>query len=125
MLAYQYRLDNLTAILDYNKLQFDGSVEQVLDPGDMVARWRGFNWNVLEIDGHDVDMIIAALAEARKCRGIPTVIIANTIKGKGVPFMEGDYLWHSNMDNRRLSDFSAQMKRELENEDVFYADRVW
>ena len=125
MTAYHYKLDNLLAILDYNQLQFDGSVQSVLDPGEMSLRWKGFNWNVLEIDGHDVRQCIDAFDEARRTKGIPTVIIAKTIKGKGVPFMEDAYLWHSNMDNQMLEDFCIKMKEELKNEDLFYADRLW
>jgi transketolase len=125
MTAYHHKLDNLVAILDYNKLQFSGSVQSVLDPGDMAKRWRGFNWNVLEIDGHDIPQIIGAFDTARKTGGVPTVIIANTVKGKGVPFMEGDYLWHSNMDNQMLKDHCDKIKEELGHEDVFYAQRLW
>jgi transketolase len=125
MAAYHFRLNNLTAIVDYNGLQFDGRLEDVLDPGSLKRRWESFNWNVIEINGHDMDEILPAFAEAKAMKDVPTVIIARTIKGKGVPMMEGDYLWHSLMDNKALAEFCVSRRRELENEDEFYAGRLW
>jgi len=125
MCASHFKLDNLLAIVDYNRLQFDGSVDEILIPGSMVKRWEGFNWNVIEIDGHNIDEILSAFEKARDTRGIPTVIIANTVKGKGVSFMENDYLWHSLMDKDKLAETCKQMKKEMKNADSFYANRLW
>lgn len=94
MTAVHYRLDNLTAILDYNGLQIDGdirSVKSLVDPG---RRFEAFGWNVLYIDGHDLTQIDAALDLARSTPGRPTMIVAKTVKGKGVSFMENQAGWH-------------------------------
>ena len=125
MCASHFRLDNLLAIVDYNRLQFDGSVDEIFTPGSMLKRWEGFNWNVVEIDGHGIDEILSAFEKARNTKGVPTVIIANTVKGKGVSFMENDYLWHSLMDKDKLIEACKQMKKEMENADSFYANRLW
>ncbi len=125
MCASHFKLDNLLAIVDYNRLQFDGSVDEVLSPGSMVKRWKGFNWNVIEIDGHNINEILPAFEKARNTKEVPTVIIANTIKGKGVSFMENDYLWHSLMDRDKLAEKCKQMKKDMENADSFYAKRLW
>ncbi len=93
--AGKYRLDNLTAILDSNKAQIDGLVKDVLDLSPVKDKLKAFHWNVIEIDGHDLAEIDEALEEAEKTKGKPTYIIANTIKGKGVSFMEADLVgWH-------------------------------
>ncbi len=94
MAAAHYKLDNLCAIIDHNRLQIDGPVEEVMGIEDLAARWRSFNWWVNEIPGHDLERILAALEEARRCPGRPSVIIAHTVKGKGVSFMENRPEWH-------------------------------
>ena len=94
MAASHYRLDNLTAILDHNKLQIDGPTSQVMSPEPLAAKWRAFGWHVLEISGHDLGQVLDALEEAKKTKGKPTMIIANTVKGKGVSFMENQVDWH-------------------------------
>ena len=88
------KLDNLTAIIDRNGLQIDGPTEKVVGLEPMVDKWRAFNWNVIGVDGHDHSKILAAFNEAKLCTGRPTVIIANTVKGKGVSFMEGVVGFH-------------------------------
>jgi transketolase len=99
--ASHYNVDNLTAIVDYNHVQQfgfakDGNVRRRVNPLVQVPeKWRAFGWNVIECDGHDFDALIPACEEALTVKGRPTCIIAHTIKGKGVSFMEGDYLWHS------------------------------
>ena len=125
MAAYHFKLNNLTAIVDYNGLQFDGSLEQVQNPGSLARRWESFNWNVIEINGHSMKEILEGFARAKGEKNLPSVIIARTIKGKGVPMMEDDYLWHSLMDNKALIEFCEKRRRELENEDKFYEDRLW
>jgi transketolase len=95
MAAAHYRLDNLTAILDYNRLQIDGPVEEVMGIASVAEKWKAFNWNVTEIDGHDIRAIIEALDKALEFKGAPTFIVAHTTKGKGVSFMEGTVKYHA------------------------------
>jgi transketolase len=94
MCAAKYRLANLTAIVDYNQLQLDGTNDEVMPLEPLDDKWRSFGWNVLRIDGHDMAAIIDALGQAAACGEKPTVIIAKTIKGKGVSFMEDQLNWH-------------------------------
>ena len=94
MAAAHYKLDNLTAFLDYNGLQIDGPTREVMSSEPVAEKWRAFGWHVLEIDGHDPAAISAALAEARSVRGRPTMVVAHTVKGKGVSFMENQAGWH-------------------------------
>ena len=94
MTAAHYKLDNLTAFLDHNGLQIDGEVAQVksmLNPG---ARFQAFGWNVLYTDGHNLRQLDAAIELAKQTKGIPTIIIAKTVKGKGVSFAENKAEWH-------------------------------
>ncbi|RKY27985.1 MAG: transketolase [Planctomycetota bacterium] len=88
MTAAHRKLDNLCAILDYNKLQIDGFNEDVKGIEPIADKWRSFNWHVVEIDGHDFRQIFDALDEARRTKGKPTIIVSHTIKGRGVSFME-------------------------------------
>ncbi|HPZ43621.1 MAG TPA: transketolase [Bacillota bacterium] len=94
MAAAHYRLDNLTAFLDHNGYQIDGPVREVMSPEPVAAKWRAFGWHVIEIDGHNMGEILSALAEAKTVRGRPTMIVAETVKGRGVSFMEGQVDWH-------------------------------
>ena len=94
MFANHYGLDNLCVILDYNGLQIDGSVAEVIGPAPFEPKLEAFGYNVITIDGHDFDQIDAAFKAARKCKGRPTAIVANTVKGKGVSFMENKVNWH-------------------------------
>ena len=88
MTAAHYKLDNLCAFLDSNNLQIDGNVSEIMGVEPLDKKWEAFGWNVIKIDGHDFEQILSALDKARKCKGKPTMIIAKTIKGKGVSFME-------------------------------------
>jgi transketolase len=97
MCAGHYKLDNLCAILDHNKLQSDDFNENIMGLAPLRAKWEAFRWRVIEIDGHDLGSIRPGLAEARQTHGAPTIIIANTIKGKGVSFMENSPLWHGSV----------------------------
>lgn len=101
MAAAHWKIDGLTAILDYNKLQIDGPVKEIMSIEPVKDRWAAFGWNVLEIDGHDLDQIIDALARSKNTKGRPTMIIANTIKGKGVSFMEGNLCFHGAAPNAK------------------------
>lgn len=94
MSAAHYKLDNITAIVDRNGLQIDGSTEDVMALEPFADKWRAFGWHVIEIDGHDLPAIIDALDMAEKIKDKPAVIIANTVKGKGVSFMEGRLQFH-------------------------------
>lgn len=94
MSAAHYKLDNLVAILDWNGLQIDGKNEDVMTVSPVDEKFRSFGWNVLYIDGHNMDEIVEAFTKARSTEGKPTVIIAKTIKGKGVSFMEDNPGWH-------------------------------
>ncbi|NMA92690.1 MAG: transketolase [Firmicutes bacterium] len=100
MTSSHYRLDNLTAFLDYNGLQIDGPTDQVKNLEPLADKWCSFGWNVLSIDGHSFSEILAAVEEAHCRRGQPTMIIAETVKGKGVPFMENRVEWHGVAPNR-------------------------
>lgn len=94
MAAGHYKLDNLVGIVDVNRLQIDGWVKDVMDVEPLAAKYRAFNWNVVEIDGHDMAQILEAFYIARRTEGRPTVILARTVKGKGVSFMENQAAWH-------------------------------
>lgn len=94
MAAAHYKLDNLTAFVDHNGLQIDGPITQVMSPEPVADKWRAFGWHVLSIDGHDMKQIIDALDEAKAIKGKPTMIVAETVKGKGVSFMENQVDWH-------------------------------
>jgi len=94
MAAGNFKLDNLCAVIDYNHCQIDGRVEDIMDIAPVVDKFRAFNWDVIDIDGHDMQQILDAYAEAAAFKGKPTIIVANTVMGKGVSFMEGDHGWH-------------------------------
>lgn len=93
--AAHFKLNNVCAIVDYNKLQLDGSLDEVKSLGDLRAKWDSFGWHTIEIDGHDYEQIYKAFAEAIAYKEGPSVIIAHTIKGKGVSFMENEVGWHA------------------------------
>jgi transketolase len=94
MAAPNFKLDNLTAILDYNHLQNDYSVDDIMPIHPPVDKWQAFGWHVIDIDGHDMAQVVAALEEAKSHKGKPTMIVANTVKGKGVSYMENVCEWH-------------------------------
>lgn len=94
LFAGKYRLNNLTAIVDRNNIQIDGYTEDVMPLEPLKEKYEAFNWHVLEIDGHNFEAIVDAVNEAKAIYEAPTVIIAHTIPGKGVSFMEQDYRWH-------------------------------
>ena len=94
MFAAHYHLDNLVAIVDWNGLQIDGTVEEVMNPTPHNLKFSAFGWNVISIDAHDFDQIEAAFTAARGVKGKPTAVIAKSIKGKGVSYMENAVQWH-------------------------------
>ena len=99
MLAASHKLDNLVVIVDNNNLQIDGTIEEVNSPYPIDKKFEAFNFHVINIDGHDFDAIDAAFKEAREIKGQPTAIIAKTVKGKGVSFMENQVGWHGKAPN--------------------------
>ena len=99
MFAGSRKLDNLVVIVDNNGLQIDGPIDEVNSPYPIGAKFEAFNFNVVEIDGHDFDQIADAFKQAKECKGKPTAIIMKTIKGKGVSFMENQAKWHGSAPN--------------------------
>lgn len=108
MFAGHRKLDNLVVIVDNNGLQIDGPIDEVNSPYPIGAKFEAFNFNVVEIDGHDFDQIADAFKQAKECKGKPTAIIMKTIKGKGVSFMENQVSWHGSAPN------DEQCKQALE-----------
>lgn len=94
LFAAKYNLHNITAIVDRNKIQIGGSTEDVMPLEDLPRKWESFGWHTQEVDGHDVGAILTAFQTAREVTDRPCVIVANTVPGKGVDFMENDYRWH-------------------------------
>lgn len=97
--AAQYKLDNLCAVIDKNGLQISGTTEQVMSHENLVARFEAYRWNVVEVNGHDFAALRDAFAAARAARGCPTAIIADTVKGRGISFMENNVKWHHKVCN--------------------------
>ncbi len=94
MSAVKFKADNLCAVLDWNGVQLDGTAEEIMPMGDIRAKFEAFGWHCIECDGHDVDALYSAFEEAKTVKGLPTIVLAHTIKGKGVSFMEGKNGWH-------------------------------
>ena len=94
MFAAHYKLDNLAVFVDWNGLQIDGPVAEVMNPTPLDEKFRAFGWNVISIDAHDLDAIEAAVTLAKLTKGKPTAIIAKSVKGKGVSYMENEVSWH-------------------------------
>ncbi|MBP8312587.1 MULTISPECIES: transketolase [Clostridium] len=94
MAASKFNADHLIAILDNNGVQLDGKLEDIMPMGDIKAKWEAFGWNVIPCDGHDVSSISDAVDKAKENKGKPTLILAKTVKGKGISFMEGKNTWH-------------------------------
>jgi transketolase len=95
MSAAHYKLDNLVVLQDYNGRQIDGANEEVMSISPLAKKWQAFGWSVQEIDGHNMDEILTALSKVGQEQGKPSVIVAHTVKGKGVSFMENQAQWHS------------------------------
>ena len=112
MFAAHHKLDNLTLIVDNNGLQIDGNIADVMSPLPIDKKYEAFNWNVIVADAHDFDSLRAAFENAEKCKGKPTVIIAKSVKGKGISFMENEAGWHGNAPNDEQYAIAAE---ELNN----------
>ncbi|HEY7728970.1 MAG TPA: transketolase [Candidatus Eisenbacteria bacterium] len=104
MFAAHYRLDNLCGIVDYNRKQIDGDVEDVMGIAPLADKWRAFRWHVIEVDGHDIEQLLAAFEKARRTKGKPTAILAHTVMGKGISFMEDDFRWHGTPPNQEQAE---------------------
>lgn len=121
MSADKYKLDHLIAILDSNKVQLDGTVKEIMDTGDLKNKFESFGFYVQSIDGHDVEQIADAIDNARNNRGKPSMIIGDTIKGKGISFMEGKSEWHGKTPNdvqfdaafKELKEKYAELEAEI------------
>lgn len=108
MSAAHYKLDNLTAFVDNNGLQIDGEIEKVMNPAPIGEKFLAFGWNVINIDGHDIEQIINAIDEAKSIKGKPTVVVCKTIKGKGVSFMENQAGWHGAAPNKEQCEIALK-----------------
>lgn len=115
MFAGHHKLDNLVVIIDNNGLQIDGPVEKVCSPYPIEEKLQAFGFSVCSIDGHDMDQIAEAFNTARKTKGLPTAIVARTVKGKGVSFMENNASWHGKAPNRQEYE---QAMNDLEKEEA-------
>ncbi len=93
-------MSNLTAVVDRNNIQIDGNTENIMPLEPLKAKYESFNWHVIEIDGHNIEQFVDAISEAKAIYEKPTMIIAHTIPGKGVSFMENDYNWHGKPPNK-------------------------
>ena len=118
MFAAHYKLDNVTAFVDFNGLQIDGDITKVMNPTPIDRKFEAFGWHVIHIDAHNFDEIDAAVTEAEQTKGQPTMILLHSIKGKGVSFMENNYEWHGMAPNQEqyeqaITELDAKIK-ELE-----------
>ncbi len=112
MSGAMYRLDNLCCVIDRNRLQISGSTEDVMALDDLTGKLKAFNWHVISVDGNDLDAVDAAFEEAKNVKGKPTVIVANTVKGKGSPIMENKAGWHHHLPTQEECD---QILKDLED----------
>ncbi len=113
MLASKYKLSNIIAILDRNNIQIDGPTEEVMPLENVVAKWQSFGWKVLETDGNNIEEVINALNFAKSIENSPVILIAHTIPGKGVDFMENDYHWHGTPPNAQQAKIALKELRTL------------
>ncbi|MEK9196608.1 MAG: transketolase [Patescibacteria group bacterium] len=113
MLAPKYNLNNIIGIVDRNNIQIDGNTEDIMPLGDLKKKWDAFGWNAVDIDGNNMEAVIDAINLAKTSKERPTVLIAHTMPGKGVDFMEGDYTWHGKPPN---SEEAVKALESLEKE---------
>jgi transketolase len=116
MAAPKWKLDNLTAVVDRNNLQNDYEVDRVMPIEPLADKWRAFGWEVLEIDGHDMAAVVEALESARAVKGKPAVVIARTVKGKGVSYMENVCEWHGKAPSKEQADQALEEIRRCSRE---------
>ncbi len=113
MFASKYKLDNLTAIIDRNNIQISGLTEDIMPLGDLSLKYESFGWNAINIDGNNIGEFIDACGKAKSVLGKPTVIVARTIPGKGIDFMEGKFEWHGKAPNRDEAEKALREIRTL------------
>ena len=114
MAAGHYRLDNLCATVDLNRLQISGTTEQVMNSASLAAKFREFGWNVIEVaDGHNCGMLAEAYEKAEAFKGKPSAVIAHTVKGKGVSFMENQISWHHGVMTREQYETAVKEIEEV------------
>jgi transketolase len=116
MFAGKYKLSNLTAVIDRNNIQSDGFTEEIMPLEPLRQKYEAFNWHVLEVDGHNIEEFIDAINEAKAIYEKPTLIISHTIPGKGVDFMEQDYIWHAMAPNKEQARKALEELRTLGGE---------
>lgn len=119
MAASNYKLDNLIGIIDRNKLQISGNTEEVMKLESLREKWEAFGWEVLEVDGHDIERLVEVFEKLPVQKGKPHVVIAHTVKGKGVSFMENDRKWHHGVPNEQqfeqaMLELDLMMKKVME-----------
>lgn len=114
MFAGKERLSNLTAVIDRNNIQSDGFTEEIMPLEPLRDKYQSFNWHVLEVDGHNIEQFVDAINEAKAIFEKPTAIIAHTIPGKGIDFMERDYTWHARMPNKEQARKALEELRTLQ-----------
>lgn len=115
MFAGNNKLSNLTALIDRNNIQIDGNVEDIMPIEPLVAKYQAFNWHVIEIDGHNFEEIISAVDQAKAIHDRPTCIIAHTIPGKGISWMENDYRWHGDPPGKRETERTPPKDQQVED----------
>lgn len=121
MTAAHYKLNNLIAFVDNNGLQIDGEITQIMNPQPINDKFSSFGWNVISIDGNDIEEILKALKDAKREINKPTVIVCNTVKGKGVSYMENKVEWHGAAPNKELRDKAIEeLEEQLNNLEVLY-----
>ena len=113
MFAGKYRLSNITAVIDRNNIQIDGPTEDVMPLEELRDKWEAFGWYVIEIDGHNVEAIIDAFDMAKAVVEKPVMVIAHTVPGKGVDFMENDFEWHGKPPNKQQAKEALHQLRTL------------
>ncbi|HLC52288.1 MAG TPA: transketolase [Candidatus Nanoarchaeia archaeon] len=114
LFAAKHKLDNLIVILDRNYIQIDGNTEEVMPLDPLDKKYKAFNWNVKEINGNDMKLILKTLKAAKNNKGKPLMIIANTLPGKGVSYMEGDYRWHGSPPGGAMTERSPPKEKQYE-----------
>ncbi len=112
MLAPKYNLNNIIGIVDRNNIQIDGNTEDVMPLGDLKKKWDAFGWNAVDIDGNNMEAVLDAINLAKTSKERPTVLIAHTVPGKGVDFMEGDYTWHGKPPNKEEAEKALDSLKE-------------
>lgn len=115
MTAAHYKLDNLTAFIDYNGLQIDGKITDVMNPEPIAEKFIAFGWNVIEIDAHDFDQLEAAVNKAKETKGKPTMIVAHSVKGKGVSYMENQASWHGSAPKKEQAEQAYAELKEYDS----------